>query len=921
MFQIGSVERMDGEREGVEGGRRSSLRRLTPGTRGEVEHGASLAAPWQAVYQLVRNSLESGAASVSVRVDLDPSNLRLQVIDDGVGLGREDLEVVGRLHWAGTRGGQGRSLAALRRVARHLAVTSRVDEPEAATSTVTFEEGRRVGLRREPGRTRSGTTVAVAGFLWNRRSRRLLVREEAELSRLRRGLVGLAVARPAARVSLRDDRAGRRRLLLDLGRHATVEGVWREALAEVQEGRLVQSTVCLEGDTISGVLCTSPHGSRRLQFVSVSGWPVERGLLYTTVETVCARACSFQDVRSVTKKFPAFAINISPPQSETAEVELARMVAAAVAKLLEQEGLIPKTENAQALPHCPSLLMTGVKPLPPSQPCSSPRLPLQPCGGPPPSPQPSPFLFSPKMAGARTSRPFYSRRPRKRAAPPCSGPAEDCQSLKAPLPPLASPKHVEPAIPSPRQSMASAPASPRHVAICDQHQEPSPPASACHLPPVASAALLDFPEVNLSYQEIFHTHYMEEETASTEVEVEEVLSTKQAGVPGDGDSPRQSASPPTTCPPNQPSNRSSTSMQPPSTSTSTGLQPFTRRRRPPATSLVDLSAVSFVDQPTTSRVNLPISSLANLPISSLANLPIRSKANLPTSSRTNLPTSSRAGEATFSLQPAGLGSLATTSGAHLASNSVITLGSDFSQEPGSVSGILERWRNPQFSLGRSPLRLARGGALATECRLTREHLQEVTFLNQVEDKFLATVCGGLLVLWDQHAVHERIRVERLLGEAVVEVGGRSVARWGALPQPLAVTLPQAEALVLAGCHQVAAKWGVRVVAELTTPASLSLSHIPHSFLATDISRQTELCRALLLEVAARREEAAGLPELPAVLHHHLASQACRGAVMFGHHLEPEACRSLLEQLAACSAPFQCAHGRPACAPLVRLSVL
>ena len=56
-----------------------------------------------------------------------------------------------------------------------------------------------------------------------------------------------------------------------------------------------------------------------------------------------------------------------------------------------------------------------------------------------------------------------------------------------------------------------------------------------------------------------------------------------------------------------------------------------------------------------------------------------------------------------------------------------------------------------------------------------------------------------------------------------------------------------------------------------------------------------------------------------MIHHHLASQACRGAVMFGHHLEAEACRSLLEQLAACSAPFQCVHGCPA--PLVRLSML
>ena len=33
---------------------------------------------------------------------------------------------------------------------------------------------------------------------------------------------------------------------------------------------------------------------------------------------------------------------------------------------------------------------------------------------------------------------------------------------------------------------------------------------------------------------------------------------------------------------------------------------------------------------------------------------------------------------------------------------------------------------------------------------------------QVEEKYLATVCGDQLVLWDQHAVHERIRLDEMI---------------------------------------------------------------------------------------------------------------------------------------------------------------
>ena len=48
------------------------------------------------------NSLDAGATSIAVRADLAANNLWLQVADDGRGLGREELKVVGRLHWSGS---------------------------------------------------------------------------------------------------------------------------------------------------------------------------------------------------------------------------------------------------------------------------------------------------------------------------------------------------------------------------------------------------------------------------------------------------------------------------------------------------------------------------------------------------------------------------------------------------------------------------------------------------------------------------------------------------------------------------------------------------------------------------------------------------------------------------------------------------
>jgi DNA mismatch repair protein MLH3 len=50
----------------------------------------------------------------------------------------------------------------------------------------------------------------------------------------------------------------------------------------------------------------------------------------------------------------------------------------------------------------------------------------------------------------------------------------------------------------------------------------------------------------------------------------------------------------------------------------------------------------------------------------------------------------------------------------------------------------------------------------------------------------------------------------------------------------------------------------------------------------------------------------------------LNSRACRSAIMFNDHISHEDCVDLLERLAECTFPFQCAHGRPSMIPLLHL---
>jgi DNA mismatch repair protein MLH3 len=41
-----------------------------------------------------------------------------------------------------------------------------------------------------------------------------------------------------------------------------------------------------------------------------------------------------------------------------------------------------------------------------------------------------------------------------------------------------------------------------------------------------------------------------------------------------------------------------------------------------------------------------------------------------------------------------------------------------------------------------------------------------------------------------------------------------------------------------------------------------------------------------------------------------------GAIMFNDALSTEECKMLVDRLAGCAFPFQCAHGRPSMVPLV-----
>jgi DNA mismatch repair protein MutL len=167
---------------------------------------------------------------------------------------------------------------------------------------------------------------------------------------------------------------------------------------------------------------------------------------------------------------------------------------------------------------------------------------------------------------------------------------------------------------------------------------------------------------------------------------------------------------------------------------------------------------------------------------------------------------------------------------------------------------------------------------------------------QVRDTFLVHETADGIAIVDQHALHERVLLERLRARAgkgppevqrllvpeILEVGAAEAARAEA-----AADLLRAAGLLL----------------ERFGPGSVAVQGIPRALSDRPVR---EIARGALRRLAEERP-GGGEGDL---LHGLLESMACHAAVRAGDPLPPEAARALLEEGRGLDTGGHCAHGRP-----------
>uniref|UniRef100_A0A8C0JEA9 MutL homolog 3 n=1 Tax=Chelonoidis abingdonii TaxID=106734 RepID=A0A8C0JEA9_CHEAB len=282
----------------------------------------------------------------------------------------------------------------------------------------------------------------------------------------------------------------------------------------------------------------------------------------------------------------------------------------------------------------------------------------------------------------------------------------------------------------------------------------------------------------------------------------------------------------------------------------------------------------------------------------------------------------------------------------------VVLQSDADEE--SLQSLFSEWDNPVFA--RYPevavdVSSGQAGSLAVKIhnilypyRFTKEMINSMQVLHQVDNKFIACLIntrsdvnadadGNLLVLVDQHAAHERIRLEQLIADSYEkqpEESGKKKLLSSNICPPLEIEVTEEQRRLLRCCHKSLEEIGLELSFPENNSSQILVGKVPLCFMereANELRRKRQpVAKSIVEELIQEQVEllqttGGAQGTLPLTFLKVLASQACHGAIKFNDSLTKEESCQLIEALSSCQLPFQCAHGRPSMMPLADIDHL
>lgn len=249
-------------------------------------------------------------------------------------------------------------------------------------------------------------------------------------------------------------------------------------------------------------------------------------------------------------------------------------------------------------------------------------------------------------------------------------------------------------------------------------------------------------------------------------------------------------------------------------------------------------------------------------------------------------------------------------------------------------------------------------------KLTKEGLRNAEVIAQVDKKYILIKMRGistnnegeeekgeervmgenreLLVIVDQHAADERVRVESLFTEVCsssADPAAEAIHVSDLFQKKLVYRVSQREWELMKRYERRFREWGINYHLSSSVAGrndgeefSLHVNSLPRAIVdrcTNEPSLAIDMIRTHVYSLSDAAHPSTSstsntdgwvrrIGSCPKGLLDMLNSRACRSAIMFNDPLELAECKVLMSKLGECMFPFQCAHGRPSMIPLVDL---
>ncbi|CAH2085418.1 unnamed protein product [Euphydryas editha] len=206
-----------------------------------------------------------------------------------------------------------------------------------------------------------------------------------------------------------------------------------------------------------------------------------------------------------------------------------------------------------------------------------------------------------------------------------------------------------------------------------------------------------------------------------------------------------------------------------------------------------------------------------------------------------------------------------------------------------------------------------------------ESLKHAKIIGQIDRKFIAAVVQSMrshseessqfLTLFDQHAVDERVRLEKILSDYFNGMEWKSVEL-----EAITLKVSSEDYFYLYNYKEKFSRFGLQWT---FTDTDIIIHAVPKAILGKN-SRKLEVVLTAVKKIISEQIEEiktvrGNMSLYPKSIMELVFSEACRYAIKFGDSLSKNECINMISALSSCKTPFQCAHGRPVMAVIVELS--